>query len=140
MTRSPWARFISLMTPKTIERPNAMRAYNPPSRMPITRGVIMSPEPIIFLLHSTYFYTEISLLYPIFLTELCRGAAQRYAPGFEDIRPVRLFKRSPYVLFHKKNGDASLFDLFQCLEKLINHDWSETERHLVDQHQLRVGH
>ena len=40
-----WARLISLITPKISDRPRAMRAYSPPSMMPMTMGVMMSPDP-----------------------------------------------------------------------------------------------
>ena len=34
MARSPWARLITFMTPNSSDRPQANRAYRPPSKMP----------------------------------------------------------------------------------------------------------
>src|SRR5512143_1316987 len=131
ITKSPCARFISLITPKIRESPRAMRAYNPPSMMPIKTGVMMSPEPVI---SGTLLNSEIGPFHLIFLSELSGGSAQGIPAGFEYVGPVSLLKRSFYVLFYKEDGNTPFLDLLKCSEYFIDHDRGKTEGHFIDQH------
>ena len=90
--------------------------------------------------HRTFLFAQISLLHSLIIHQFFRITAQNDIARLKHICFIGNGERFFRILLDQKNGHSVLVDFLDNIENLINIEWGQTHRRLVENDQARVAH